>query len=195
MAQVRLILREDVGRLGAAGDLVSVKPGYARNYLLKRGIATVATEARIKELEHHRRIITEKQAKELKDLEAVKHKIQSTAIEVTATAGEGGKLFGSVTMQQVAELLAEKGIEVDRRKMSVPDAIKTTGEHTVTVQLRRELAAKLKVTVTSTSEPVAEVKALDSDETLSLQTSDEAAAKSNAAESNGESDGGADDDE
>jgi large subunit ribosomal protein L9 len=167
MAQVKLILREDVGRLGQAGDLVSVKPGYARNYLLKRGIATLATEARVKELEHHRRAIAENQAKELKDLEAFKQKVQSTVIEVDATAGEGGKLFGSVTMQQVAELLDARGITVDRRKMSVEDAIKTTGEHVVTVQLRRDLAAKLKVIVTSTAAPVV-AEALESDETLSL---------------------------
>ena len=158
-----------------------MKPGYARNYLLRRGLATVATESGIKDLEHHRRVIAEKQAKALKDLEAVKQKIQSTKIEVSATAGEEGRLFGSVTMQQIAELLEQKGITVDRRKMSVPDAIKTTGEHVVTVQLRRELAASLKVIVTSTSAPIVE-EAADSDDALSLR-GPEAAAEAESEES------------
>ena len=77
MALVKIILREDVQNLGHAGDVVSVKPGYARNYLLPRGKAAVATESKVKELEHHRRVISEKLAKELKDVEAVRHKLQS----------------------------------------------------------------------------------------------------------------------
>jgi len=181
MAQVKLILREDIGKLGEAGDLVSVKPGFARNYLLRRGKATLATEARIKELEHHRRAIAEKQAKELKDLQGLKQKIESTVIEVAASAGAEGKLFGSVTMQQVAELLAEKGLDLDRRKMSVPEAIKTTGDHEVTVQLRRELAAKLKVVVTSTYEPPA-AEAADTDGSLGVKTEAELAAEAVEAE-------------
>ena len=97
MANVKLILREDVEKLGHAGDLVSVKPGFARNFLLRQGKASLATTARISELEHHRRVIGEKQAKELKDLQAVKNKIESTVLQVSATAGVEGKLFGSVT--------------------------------------------------------------------------------------------------
>jgi large subunit ribosomal protein L9 len=80
MAQVKLILREHIEKLGRAGDVVSVKPGFARNYLLRQGKATLATEARIEELEHHRRIIADEQARELKDLEAVKNKIESTVL-------------------------------------------------------------------------------------------------------------------
>lgn len=177
MAQVKLILREDVGKLGVAGDLVSVKPGFARNYLLRRGRATLATEARIKELEHHRRGIADQQAKELKDLEGVKNKIESTVIEVAASAGAEGKLFGSVTMQQVAGLLAEKGLDLDRRKMSVPDAIKTVGEHAVTIQLRRELAATLKVVVTSTGQAAPEQE-LDTSDSLGVKTEAEQATES-----------------
>ena len=93
MAQVKVILREDVPNLGEAGDLVSVKPGYARNYLLPQGKAIVATESRIKEIDHHKRIIADKQAKQLKSFEAVQRRLQSTEIEVSAQAGEGGKLL------------------------------------------------------------------------------------------------------
>ena len=147
MALVKLILREHVEKLGRAGDLVSVKPGFARNFLLRQGKASLATDARVEELEHHRRIIAEKQAKELKDLGAVKRKIESTVIEVSAAAGEGGKLFGSVTLPQLVELLEQKGISVDRRKLRVSDAIKSVGEHAVEVRLHPELIATFKVVV------------------------------------------------
>jgi large subunit ribosomal protein L9 len=149
MAQVKLILREDIEKLGHAGDLVSVKPGYARNFLLAKGKANLATEARIKELEHHRRMIADEQAKTLKDLEAARAKIEAAVVEVEVQAGVGGKLFGSVTLQQVADLLAEKGIELDRRKMHIDEPIKTTGEHELQVRLHREVVAKLKVVVTA----------------------------------------------
>jgi large subunit ribosomal protein L9 len=163
MAQVKLILREDVEKLGHAGDLVAVKPGYARNYLLPQGKASIATEARINELEHHRRIIAEQQAKALKDLEAVRARIEAQVVEVEAQAGAGGKLFGSVTLQQVADELAQKGVEVDRRKLQVAEPIKTVGEHTVQLRLHRELVATIKVVVTA-SGVVAEA-AEDEDDT------------------------------
>ncbi len=149
MAQIQLILREDVEKLGHAGDLVSVKPGFARNFLLPQGKATLATEARVRELDHHRRVIQDQQARELNDLQALKHKIESTVIEVTAQAGAEGRLFGSVTLQQVAELLEGKGIVIDRRKMNVPEPIKSIGLHAVEVRLHRELSATLKVIVAS----------------------------------------------
>ena len=149
MSLTRLILREDIPKLGDAGDLISVKPGYARNYLLPQGKAIIATESRIKEIEHHKRVISDKQSKELKDLAAVQRRLQSTRIEVSAQAGEGGKLFGSVTLQHIADLLQEKGVEVDRRKMHVDEPIKTVGEHTVDIKLHRELTAQVKVTVSA----------------------------------------------
>ena len=149
MSLTRLILREDMPKLGDAGDLVSVKPGYARNYLLPQGKAIIATESRLKEIEHHKRVISDKQSKELKDLAAVQRRLQSTRIEVSAQAGEGGKLFGSVTLQHIADLLQEKGVEVDRRKMHVDEPIKTVGTHAVDIKLHRELTAQIKVTVTA----------------------------------------------
>lgn len=153
MAQVNLILRDDVPNLGEAGDLVSVKPGYARNYLLPRGLAALATEARVKELEHHRRVIAEKMAKQMKDLEALRDLIQAQKLEVTVQAGETGRLFGSVTSAQIAELLAEKGIEIDRRKIALQEPIKEVGEHTVPVRLRSQLVAEVSVRVLSAGAP------------------------------------------
>lgn len=149
MAQVKLILREDVPNLGDAGDVVSVKPGYARNFLLPTGKGVVASDAKVKQLEHQKRVIAEKLAKELKDLEAVRDRIQSQTLEVRAQAGEGGKLFGSVTAQQIAELLAEKGINVDRRKIGLSEPIKELGDHAVDVKLRGELVAQVKVVVSA----------------------------------------------
>ena len=158
MAQVKLILREDVAKLGYAGDMVSVKPGYARNYLLPKGKASLATSARVKEIEHHGRVIAEQQAKALGDLEAFKKKIESLTLEVEAQAGEEGKLFGSVTMQNVADLLATKGVEIDRRKLQHDGAIKSIGEHEVSLRLHRELLAKVRVVVSASGviEPVVE---------------------------------------
>jgi large subunit ribosomal protein L9 len=175
MSLTRLILREDIPRLGQAGDLVSVKPGYARNHLLPQGKAIIATESRVKEIEHHKRTIADKQAKALKGFEAVQRRLQSTRIEVSAQAGEGGKLFGSVTLQQIADLLKEKGLEVDRRKMHTDEPIKTVGEHVVEVRLHRELTAQLKVTVRAeNTEPVpAEPEETGADETETAGTEEE----------------------
>jgi large subunit ribosomal protein L9 len=147
MGLVHLVLREDVHRLGDAGDLVSVKPGYARNYLLPQGKASLATSARIKELEHQKRVISEKLAKDQSDLEALKSKLEATALCFSAQAGEEGKLFGSVTAAQVAEQLAEKGLNIDRRKIALDEPIRSLGEHEVGVRLRREMIALVKVRV------------------------------------------------
>lgn len=147
MSNVQLILREDVYKLGEAGDLVSVKPGYARNFLLPQGKAMIATKGRVKELEHQKRVIQEQLAKEMADLEALKAKLAGISLEFSAQAGEEGKLFGSVTAQQIADQLGEKGFEVDRRKIVLGEAIKTVGEHAVTLRLRGELSAEVTVTV------------------------------------------------
>jgi len=149
MGQVQVILSEDVHALGDAGDIVTVKPGFARNYLIPQGKALIATAERVNEVEHTKRVISEKLAKELKDLTAVKAKLDGTQLEISAQAGEEGKLFGSVTAANLAELLAEKGLEVDRRKIQLSEAIKTLGEHTVAIRLRSDVVAEFKVTVTA----------------------------------------------
>ncbi|MDG2051036.1 MAG: 50S ribosomal protein L9 [Myxococcota bacterium] len=149
MAQVQLILREDVHRLGEAGDLVSVKPGYARNFLVPQGKATLATAGRVKELDHQKRVISERLAKEVADSEAVKQRMASVVLEFSAQAGDEGKLFGSITAQQIGEKLIEKGFDIDRRKIELDEPIKALGEHEVPVKLRREMVAQVKVVVTA----------------------------------------------
>jgi large subunit ribosomal protein L9 len=149
MAQVKLILREDVPSLGDAGALVTVKPGYARNYLLPQGKAILATAANVQELEHHKRVVAERLARERKTLEAERDRFEQVVLEVAAQAGEEGKLFGSVTSANVAELLEARGLSVDRRKIQLDEPIKDVGEHTVAIRLSKDLIAKIKVKVTA----------------------------------------------
>ena len=147
MQQVTLVLRESVPKLGEAGDVVKVKPGFARNFLIPQGKASVATAANVREIEHQKRVVAERVAKELKSLQAVRDRIESLSLEVVARVGEEGKLFGSVTVSQIAEQLAAQGIEIDRRKIDLPEPIKEAGEHSVPIKLHRDLVANVKVKV------------------------------------------------
>jgi|JI102314A1RNA_FD_contig_71_295266_length_1426_multi_2_in_0_out_0_1 large subunit ribosomal protein L9 len=151
MALVQVILSEDVHNLGDAGDVVKVKPGFARNFLIPQGKALPATAARVHEVEHKRRVIAERRAKELKDLESVKARLEGIALEIAAQVGDEGKLFGSVTSQHLADLLGQQGVEVERRKIVLAEPIKTVGEHTITIRLRNDVVASLKVTVIAAS--------------------------------------------
>lgn len=147
MRHVKLILTDSVAGLGEAGDLVDVKVGFARNYLLPKQKAILATESKVRELEHHKRVVTEKVAKEMKSLEAVRGRLQSTALEVTARVGDEGRLFGSVTAAQIVELLAEKGFEIERRRIVLEEPIKEAGEHRVSIRLHRDVIAEVALTV------------------------------------------------
>jgi large subunit ribosomal protein L9 len=149
MRSVKVILSEDVPNLGDAGELVAVKPGFARNYLLPLGKAIAATEASVNELEHQKRVIAEKVARQRKLLEGEKAKFEGQVVEITAQAGEEGKLFGSVTAAMIAEKLAERGLEVDKRKVALADPIKDVGEHPVVLKLHREIQATITVKVTA----------------------------------------------
>ena len=151
MRQVKLILRENVQGLGEAGDLVGVKVGYARNYLLPQGKALLATESKVRELEHHKRVVTEKAARDLNDLKALRDRLESVALEVTARVGEEGKLFGSVTTAHIAELLAEKGYTVDRRKIQLSEPLREIGDHVVPIRLQSDLTAEVALKISAES--------------------------------------------
>ena len=148
MSAIQVILREDVAQLSSAGDLVSVKPSYARSFLVPGGMVILATHANVKALEHNKRVISEKLAKDLKDLRATSHKLKSMVIEVKRRAGEDGKLFGSVTTANIAELIAQKGIKLDRRKIELPDSIKEVGEHSIRIKLHSDIDTAVKLIVT-----------------------------------------------
>jgi large subunit ribosomal protein L9 len=161
MANVKLILVESIHRLGEAGDLVSVKPGFARNFLLPQGKALLATESRVKEFEHKRRIAEEKAARELKDLQAVKKQLEALRVEIGARAGESGKLFGSVTSAQIADKVEAAGLKIDRRRIDLREPIKEVGEHKVSVRLLRELIAQLTIVVVAETGPSPEEEAAE----------------------------------
>jgi len=151
MRQVKVILSETVQGLGEAGDLVGVKVGYARNFLLPQGKALLATESKVRELEHHKRVVTEKAARDLNDLKALHDRLESVALEVTARVGEEGKLFGSVTTAHIAELLAEKGYKVDRRKIQLSEPLREIGDHVVPIRLQSDLTAEVAIKISAES--------------------------------------------
>jgi large subunit ribosomal protein L9 len=151
MAQVKLILREAVVGLGEAGTLVSVKPGYARNFLLPQGKALLATEGKVNELEHQRRVVAEQAARDRKDLESLRDRLQSLSLEVSARVGEEGKLFGSVTSSNIAELIAAKGYEIDRRKIVLDEPLKEVGEHKIPIRLAGDVIAEVGITISEES--------------------------------------------
>lgn len=146
---MNIILRETVEGLGTIGDLVKVKPGYARNYLVPRGLAVEANSRNVKELEHQKRQMERKRQKVLQAAEVLKGQIEKAPCAFSHRAGEEGKLFGSVTSQEIAAKLAEAGIEIDRKKIQLAEPIKTLGEHEVPVKLQAGITATIKVSVTA----------------------------------------------
>lgn len=144
---MEIILREDVPNVGTTGDIVKVKPGYARNYLLPRGLAVVADPRSRHELEHQKRIMAEKRERDQRQASVLADRIAALRLVVTARAGEEGKLFGSVTNQDIERLLADSGFVVDRRRIRLDEPIKTLGEHPVVIRLMSGVDAKLTVSV------------------------------------------------
>jgi large subunit ribosomal protein L9 len=151
MRQVKVILSETIHGLGEAGDLVGVKVGYARNYLLPQGKALLATESKVRELEHHKRVVSEKAARDLGDLKALRDRLESVALEVTARVGEEGKLFGSITTSHIADLLAEKGYPIDRRKITLSEPLREIGDHIVPIRLQRDITANVALKISAES--------------------------------------------
>jgi large subunit ribosomal protein L9 len=144
---MEVILREDVKSLGRAGELVKVKPGYARNFLLPQGLAFEATEGNRKRIEAESKSRNARQAQERSEAEAQAARLSAVSITLTRKAGEGDRLFGSITAQDIADALAAKGQAVDKRKIELEHPIKTIGEHTVPVQLHHDVVAQVKITV------------------------------------------------
>ena len=144
---IQLILTQDIEHLGIAGQVVRVRDGYARNYLMPRGMALLATDGRVKELQHKKRIIEEKQSKEIAALKEIARRIGRVTLEFTVHAGEEGKLFGSVTNSDIHARLTEQGFEIERRRVTLPDPIKQLGEYDVAVRLHREVIPTVKVKV------------------------------------------------
>jgi large subunit ribosomal protein L9 len=144
---IEVILREDIKTLGKAGEMVRVKPGYARNYLLPQGLAYEATEGNKKRIAAETRARGVRNAAEKADAEKSAATLSAVALTIPGKAGEEGKLFGSVTAQDIAEALGRAGHQVDRRRIELDHPIKSLGEHTVTVRLHPEVHAEVRVSV------------------------------------------------
>lgn len=147
MAAMEVILRQDIKTLGKAGELVKVKPGYARNYLLPQGLAFEASEGNRKRIEAEGKSRAVRESQERSEAQALAGKLSGIAITLTRKAGEGDRLFGSITSQDIADALAAKGHVIDKRKIELEHPIKTIGEHTVPVQLFPDVTAALRITV------------------------------------------------
>ena len=148
MANTTVLLREDMEHVGGRGEIVKVKAGFARNYLLPQGFATLATKGNIKQIEQERTALLKKAAIDKSTAEAQLEQMTTIALTFERKAGEHGTLFGSVTSMDIAEALQAKGYEIDRRKIVLKDPIKETGEYTVNVKLHREVVLTVPVTVT-----------------------------------------------
>lgn len=144
---MEIILKRDVENLGEAGEIVDVKPGYARNYLIPRGFAMRATEGNRRRLDAERRHIRRAESRERERAEGLSEKLDGLAMTFTVLAGEGGKLFGSVTSADIADHLASEGLEVDRRTIELEEPIKELGVYQVPIRLHPEVRPEVKVWV------------------------------------------------
>ena len=149
---MEVILREDVPHLGTIGDIVKVRPGYARNYLLPRGLATMADKRNVRVLEHERRVVEDKRRRAVSTAESLAQKLSAARIVITARAGEEGKLFGSVTNIDIERALAEQNLAVERRRIRLAEPIKSLGEHKVPLALSAGIACELTVVVEALAE-------------------------------------------
>ena len=144
---MKLILREDVYNLGKGGDLVEVKAGYGRNFLIPGGLAVLANPKNIREVEHQKAVAAAKAAKLRASAEAIAKRLSDTPVSLRRKVGEQDKLYGSVTAMDVAEALAARGLDIDRRTIDLSEPIKTLGDFEVSVKLHSDVVGKVKVKV------------------------------------------------
>lgn len=142
-----VILIENVSNLGAVGDLVQVKDGYARNYLLPKKLAILATPKNVKQFEHQKRVVAARMARMKADATGVKERIEALSCKIARQVGEEEKLFGSVTTRDIADAMSDAGVEIDRRAIQLDAPIKTTGNFEVVVKLHHDVVATLKLWV------------------------------------------------
>jgi large subunit ribosomal protein L9 len=146
---MEVILREHVEHLGVRGDVVKVTPGYARNYLLPRKLALAVTENNKRQIEREKKLAEARDMEEKSAAESVAARMGALDIEIARRTGENDALYGSVTSADVAQALKDKGFEVDKRKVQLPEPIKALGESTIAVKIHREVTAHVKVRVVS----------------------------------------------
>jgi large subunit ribosomal protein L9 len=154
MAHTKVLLREDVDDLGARGEIVRVRAGYARNYLLPRNLAVEATAGNVKGIEAERAALLKKEAKERSTAEAQSQQMGALDLEFKRKAGEQGALYGSVTSMDIAEALRERGYEIDRHRIHLREPLKRLGEYSVPIRLHRDVSIDLKVRVAPEGEVI-----------------------------------------
>lgn len=147
MPMMELLLKEDVDNLGHRGEIVKVKPGYGRNYLLPRGLAVQATASSVKQIELQKKSLLKKETEERGLAQQQAEMFKSVTLEFARKVGEHGILFGSVTSMDIAEEMKAKGYEFDRKRIQLKDAIKEVGEFDVPLKLHREVISSIKVIV------------------------------------------------
>jgi large subunit ribosomal protein L9 len=154
MAHTKVLLREDIDDLGARGEIVRVRSGYARNYLLPRKLAVEATASNVKQIDQERAALLRKEAKERATADAQSERLQTLVLEFKRKAGEQGALYGSVTSMDIAAELKDKGYEIDRHRIHLREPLKRLGEFTVPVRLHREVTVELPVKVVAEGEVI-----------------------------------------
>jgi large subunit ribosomal protein L9 len=154
MAHTKILLREDVDDLGARGEIVRVRAGYARNYLLPRKLAVEATAGNVKQIERERALLLKKAANERATADAQAEQLRSLELTFERKAGELGALYGSVTSMDIAEALQERGYEIDRHRIHMREPLKRVGEFTVPLRLHREVTVDLRVKVAPEGEVI-----------------------------------------
>jgi len=144
---MEVILREDVPNLGAMGEVVKVKPGYGRNYLLPRGLAIVANRRNLAELDHQKRLVADKRERERKAARGIADKIDGLVVEVKVRAGEEDRLYGSVTNLDIEKLLRERSFSVDRRRIDLAEPIKRLGTYRIPIGIVHDVKATITLKV------------------------------------------------
>ena len=150
---MEVILKEDIANLGKMGEIVRVRDGYARNYLLPRGLVLMADKKNLKSFEHQKRVVAAQKERVVKQAQTLAEKLSQVSLVMPVKTGEEGKLFGSVTNIDIEKALKVKGFEVERRKIHLDEPIKVVGEYEVPVRLTSEVTANLKAPVVSEADP------------------------------------------
>ena len=180
MAHTKVLLREDIDDLGARGEIVRVRAGYARNYLLPRNLAVEATAGNVKGIEAERAALLKKEAKERSTAESQSEQMATLVLEFKRKAGEHGALYGSVTSMDIAEALQERGYEIDRHRIHLREPLKRLGDFAVPVRLHREVTIDLQVKVLPEGEVI--VGHLTPEQEATLTKDAETENEANAAE-------------
>ena len=144
---MRVLLKQDVSKIGKKGELLEVKEGYARNFLIPNGLAVEASGGALKQIEEEKKSQDRKKAKEKEEARALADRIQGVSIVLKHKAGEEGRLFGSITSAEIAEALKQKGFDIDKKKIVLDDPIRLVGEYSVKVKIHHDVTAEVPVNV------------------------------------------------